>query len=722
MTQKKQNYYRYYFILKIKRGLQHSMADALNLKLFNHKKGFITQFLKEEARYFDPLRVFDKHKILMTVLNEEFSVQNFTNKGAIEAHFPLHQFHLIKNIRVEWKKERAMVLFDNLKSKVTSKDLRPYNSIAFYYGCDLAYYLNFNAVYTSYLMILSFIGVILYALMFLLKYFFNKRKDAESTSTPLWMRAPFDRLNNFLVPFYVLFISIWVTVAFEKWKQREKEFAFIWNTLNFEEKRVPRPTYKGMYVIDDVTKEVRLQDPFPTRYRRWFTNIPLLILAIGLIAANFTFFTYFTEWLSSDNRGFTDFKKQLYLILCNVLNGVIIFVFGLIYNFVSVKAVRWENHRFENTKENSLIIKTFAFDFTLAYINLFYYSIIKRNFNLLANAFISIVITKNLLFNFKTNIIPWFRSYVQKKFMLQKWRKARVEIKRDFLEKEGLGHLIVEGEVFDEDTELTMEDNFNSLSEQKKQALIKFEKKLVLQEQIERTMTMSQISNLRLVWTNYAIQFGYISFFSLAFPMAPLIGLLLNLFDLQFSYFALTDHIRRKLAVERGSIGIWNHIFTLMSFCSLFVNLAILILDNDGIKSLISIFTPDVEHAEKYDIAIYVAFAEHLIFLLKFMLALSIQDVPKWVRDHLEDREHKENIEIEKLKKKYFEYKNRDKLRNNVNIQNNKELLKDNLIGILGPNTAPNINRNFEEDGDQAIKKPANSNPFANLLGKKFGA
>ena len=722
MTQKKKNYYRYYFILKIKRGLQHSMADALNLKLFNHKKGFITQFLKEEARYFDPLRVFDKHKILMTVLNEEFSVQNFTNKGAIEAHFPLHQFHLIKNIRVEWKKERAMVLFDNLKSKVTSKDLRPYNSIAFYYGCDLAYYLNFNAVYTSYLMILSFIGVFLYALMFLLKYFFNKRKDAESTSTPLWMRAPFDRLNNFLVPFYVLFISIWVTVAFEKWKQREKEFAFIWNTLNFEEKRVPRATYKGMYVIDDVTKKVRLQDPFPTRYRRWFTNIPLFILAIGLIAANFAFFTYFTAWLGSDARGFTEFKKQLYLILCNVLNGVIIFVFGLIYNFVCVKAVRWENHRFENTKENSLIIKTFAFDFTLAYINLFYYSIIKRNFNLLANAFISIVITKNLLFNIKTNIIPWFRSYVQKKFMMQKWRKARVVIKREFLEKEGLGHLIVEGEVFNEDTELTMKQNYQSLTLQKQEALIKFEKKLILQEQIERTMTMSQISNLRLVWTNYAIQFGYISFFSLAFPMAPLIGLLLNLFDLQFSYFALTDHIRRKLAVERGSIGIWNHIFTLMSFCSLFVNLAILILDNDGIKSLISIFTPDVEHAEKYDIAIYIAFAEHLIFLLKFMLALSIQDVPKWVQDHLEDREHKENIEIEKLKKKYFEYKNREKLRQNSNIQGNKELLRDNLIGILDQNAAPNLNRNFDEDGDRAIEKPANSNPFANLLGKKFGA
>lgn len=42
--------------------------------------------------------------------------------------------------------------------------MKPFNSIAFYYGCDLALYVSFVITMTSYLLPLSLIGAIVFAL------------------------------------------------------------------------------------------------------------------------------------------------------------------------------------------------------------------------------------------------------------------------------------------------------------------------------------------------------------------------------------------------------------------------------------------------------------------------------------------------------------------------------------------------------------------------------
>ena len=395
-----------------------------------------------------------------------------------------------------------------------------------------------------------------------------------------------------MVPIYVLFVSIWVTFAFEKWKQREMEYSFVWNTLNYKEKEITRPNYDGIYIIDEITKEIRLQDPFPTRYRRWITTIPLLILGVGLILANFVFFIYLNDEIKIRTYN-PAIKKEIYKVATGVGNGLIIFIFGMIYNFLAIKMINWENHRFQNSRESSLVTKTFPFDFTLAYINLFYYAFKVHDFNILAVNFISIVLTKNILFNFKTNLVPWFIYLIKKRSLLKKWKAARAIKKQKILEEQNINFT----DFFDPDAEVVKMDKaekkaginekLNMLSQEQRSKLLKLEKMLVLQEQIERTMIMARIPDLRLIWTNYAIQFGYISFFSLAFPLAPLIGFILNFFDLQFSYFALTDHVQRKICIEKGSIGIWSNIFMLMSYASLVVNLGILIFAPIGAEEFL---------------------------------------------------------------------------------------------------------------------------------------
>lgn len=633
-----QRYSRFFFLLKLKDSVADRVADRLNMKLFNRKKGYPTQFIQEERLNFEPLRNFHAHKVLLYVLNKEFSIATFQKKGLIEDHFPLHSFTELRNIRKMWKKEKYSTIFDPLKNNSSSKDLRPYNSIAFYYGCDVALYLSFNSVYTSWLLVISLIGVIFTILAYVLS-------DVQ---------GPLFTLNNFLTPVYVLCVSIWVTAAFEKWKRRQYEMTYLWNTIDSEKNQIELINYQGTYVIDKITKQVSQKASFSTKKRIWITTIPLIIIGLGLLAANFSVFIYLTNMVKS-NTELTTIWRLIYQSLIGSGNGTIIFIFTQIYNLLSEQAVRWENHRFEKGQETSLVLKTVLFEFFIAYINPFYYGFVARDFELLSTNFITTCVTKNLLFNLTTHLLPWVLYKLKMFLIMRKWHAHRISIKKMIYKELKIDYKKLR--------ELTPEKAFARLDKKTQAWLLENEKEILLQEQTLFTLAMSRLPKMRLVWTNYAIQFGYVAFFSMAFPVAPLIGFFLNIFDLYFSYFSLTNHLRRKPAVEKNGIGIWNQIFELMSYLSLLINLGLLAVSDSGIKSLFQKIHPGyfTDNYNVLTLVIILVIAEHVIFGLKYLIDVCISDKPKWVQKEIEQRNNLAYLDDEKMKRKYNKIKHKQK-------------------------------------------------------------
>jgi hypothetical protein len=84
-------------------------------------------------------------------------------------------------------------------------------------------------------------------------------------------------------------------------------------------------------------------------------------------------------------------------------NGIVIVVFTEIYKKACYFVVDMENHKFESRYESSFIFKKSFFDFVLSYINLAYYAFYMQDFHTLANNFITIIITKNLVFAAKVS-------------------------------------------------------------------------------------------------------------------------------------------------------------------------------------------------------------------------------------------------------------------------------------------------------------------------------
>lgn len=172
--------------------------------------------------------------------------------------------------------------------------------------------------------------------------------------------------------------------------------------------------------------------------------------------------------------------------------------------------------------------------------------------------------------------------------------------------------------------------------------------------------------------------FGYITMFAVAFPFAPLIAMgayLVNLncnlsFDLSVyllipspvDIYQCSKYRKRELNQEAASIGVWNTLFEvktvaliesnkefqLLAFASLVVNGLFIILTSQQLRVLAGLTfeytvssSTDTEgisfaakltsaHQEFWEFLVIVA-AEHIIFILKFLIDVLIPDSPEWV-------------------------------------------------------------------------------------------
>ena len=163
---------------------------------------------------------------------------------------------------------------------------------------------------------------------------------------------------------------------------------------------------------------------------------------------------------------------------------------------------------------------------------------------------------------------------------------------------------------------------------------------------------------MKKLWIHNAIQFGFIAFFALSFPAAAIIGLVINLFHINFLYFSFTDHLKRRPSVERGSIGVWNNIFIFMSFTSLVINIAILMFSSDGLEELLD-QTKSFDFNNPINVITALIIAEHIIFLVKFLITIFVADKPAWVKSYLYEQEYKKQLDDERSKKKMLKKLNK---------------------------------------------------------------
>lgn len=119
----------------------------------------------------------------------------------------------------------------------------------------------------------------------------------------------------------------------------------------------------------------------------------------GVTIVAVAFWGYFKE--SNDNK-----DDESIGLGATIIYSLGITILGGIYKYIAVVLANWENHKFKEDWENSLISKSFAFLFVNAYISLISKAFALRSFNDVAILLITLLAAKQVLLNVSDVLVP----------------------------------------------------------------------------------------------------------------------------------------------------------------------------------------------------------------------------------------------------------------------------------------------------------------------------
>lgn len=239
-----------YFIILLKPNheLYSYMSDTLNYKVFNTAKGFRQVYIHDSRNNdnYEPLKEYQKQTIIMNLLEEEFNIKKFHQKGFVLDFFPIHNFKERNKIKESFSKYFWDILVDPLVPGYHSQVLIPLTQVGLYHGLQNGYYFGFLSMLTAYMFPLGLTGLVFY----------------------LYGILVLGGIQNHLGAIFGMIISIWSTLFTEAYYKREKELSFSYDAMHFKEQPKIREEYRGRFIIDDVTKEIRKEDRWSPRNRR----------------------------------------------------------------------------------------------------------------------------------------------------------------------------------------------------------------------------------------------------------------------------------------------------------------------------------------------------------------------------------------------------------------------------------------------------------------------
>lgn len=137
------------------------------------------------------------------------------------------------------------------------------------------------------------------------------------------------------------------------------------------------------------------------------------------------------------------------------------------------------------------------------------------------------------------------------------------------------------------------------------------------------------------------ILFGLATLYSCACPIVPLITMLHNLVDINFSLYVNYTTTRRPIAQLATNIHPWLSIAEFMAFAAVISNCLLLYFSTPVLRKWIEAQLDDA-YQEVYILWILVG-VEHAIVIIKTLCSALIKDVPGWVEKSQRRVEREDN-------------------------------------------------------------------------------
>ncbi|XP_029142525.1 anoctamin-7-like, partial [Protobothrops mucrosquamatus] len=186
--------------------------------------------------------------------------------------------------------------------------------------------------------------------------------------------------------FFSIFMSFWAVTFLEYWKRRNATLAHHWDCMDFqEEEERPRPEFAAMAPCLEQNPITGLKEPyFPKhdRLSRILTGsmaivIMLCVVMIFLVSVIMYRGIVSTAMYHTGNRVLMTQAGNIANISSSMVNLVLILLMSQVYTSLAEKLTRWEMHRTQTQHEDAFTFKVFIFQFVNFYSSPFYVAFFK---------------------------------------------------------------------------------------------------------------------------------------------------------------------------------------------------------------------------------------------------------------------------------------------------------------------------------------------------------
>ncbi|KAF0519068.1 DUF590-domain-containing protein [Gigaspora margarita] len=486
-------------------------------------------------------------------------------------------------------------LFDNW---VKSFSRQPIEEIRDYFGEKVALYFSWLGHYTTWLAISSIAGILVVI-----------NGTIEGIKTGAIKRA-FDGdvagisviWDNSLTAPFALFMSIWSVLFLQFWKRTNSSIEYDWNITEFEKEELPRPEFYGTTVRKSpITMKNEIHFPLRQRVQKLFISGMVVFISLGITIITIVVFIVFPQFWSEAGIWTS--------ILTACVNLITILILNMIYRNVAWWLTNFENHKTPTQFEDSLIIKSYLFDFFNFYSTLFYIMIFKERYagelikqknigceykNCMLELTIQlaiILIGKQIIGQFQEILIPRALAKLNRRQIVRE-----IETLKSKYRHSGRKNTDVPQWVHDD--------------------------------------RLSPSTGTIVEYEEMVIQFGFIALFGPAFPLAPLFAWLNNIAEIRSDAFKFIVELQRPVGFLTQDIGTWEDILNMIAFMAVLTNAIIIAFHSTWMKQQLQQLISDPDNKFELMVArlVFIMVFEHAFFLIQLFLAYIISDVPRTVR------------------------------------------------------------------------------------------
>ncbi|XP_056131762.1 anoctamin-6 isoform X2 [Lampris incognitus] len=527
---------------------------------------------------------------------KKFGITKLLDSGVYKAAYPLHDCRFNVTSKEDGCPNERYLLYQEWAHPKSFYKMQPLDLIRKYYGEKIGIYFAWLGFYTAMLAFAAIVG---------LSCFIYGYKTQE-TST--WSKEVCDpniggaivmcpqcdrecsywRLNvtceaskklcifdNFGTLVFAVFMSIWVTLFLEFWKRYQAELEYQWDTVEFlEQEEPPRPEYEAKCIHERINPITRAKEMVPYtacgRCIRLSLGMGTVLFWILLILASVVaiivyrlavFFTFTAEFRNQKElEPITEYvtPQMATSVTASILSFVIIMILNILYERVAILITDFELPRTKTEYENSLTLKMFLFQFVNYYSSCFYIAFAKG----------------------KAVGYPG-----QPVYLLGKYRNEECDPGGCLIELTTQLTVIMGGKAI-----------WNNIQE----VLLPWLKNFIFRyctrvgsEKViprwEQDYQLQPIGKLGLFheYLEMVIQFGFVTLFVASFPLAPVLALVNNLFEIRVDAWKLNTQFRRMVPEKAQDIGAWQPILQGIAILAVATNAMIIAFTSDMIPRLV---------------------------------------------------------------------------------------------------------------------------------------